>query len=163
MGSWRSVVGSWRSLDVTGCHWALFKSSICTMNTMDIMYGPSVLLTIFAIWDFGCALSILLHIPPLNSQHISFWKDENDQTNPAASHLMAYLIFVWGWMRLLAGMGWPMEWACVSYLIEGCVFGCEVLFGRMYAKGMLVSLLSFLLAFYFNQFVSLPGSILCIH
>ena len=111
-----------------------------------IVSGAPLFLILNAVWDFGCALSIFFSIPPMNTLHADLWKDENDTANPAARHLMAYLILIWGGMRLAAGVGWPVEWACVSYLIEGVVFGGEVICGRMHWQGVWVSLSSLLLA-----------------
>ena len=61
---------------------------------------------------------------------------------------MAYLILTWGCMRLASASGAGLEWACVSYLIEGIVFVSEAMvFGRMRTvAGVAVALVSFFLA-----------------
>ncbi len=118
-----------------------------------IVSGASIFLIVNSLWDFLCVSSLLLHIPPLRSIHTAIWKDENDTYNPAACHLMACLVFVWGWMRLAAGVWGAMEWACISYLIEGFVFGSGVLSGRMLVcRGGVVSLLSLILAVVFYYY-----------
>jgi hypothetical protein len=113
--------------------------------------AAQVLLIANGVWDLCCAVSILFGVSPLQNVHMSVWKEEEDQDNTAARHLMAYLILVWGGMRLMAAGGWGLEWAWVSYLIETNVFACEtLLFERMHAgQGMAVSVASFLLVFCF--------------
>ena len=118
---------------------------------VDPLVMLNVLLIVNGVWDVCCALCILCKLPPLRYVHISLWKDEEDSTNSAASHLMAYLISVWGGMRLAAGYGLCLECAWVSYLIEAVVFASETLvFGRMHAgQGTAVALSSLFLGLCF--------------
>ncbi len=121
------------------------------MSVVYVTSGTSLFLLANSVWDFSCAFSLFLHIPPLNSMHTALWVDETDSINPAARHLMACLVFTWGGMRLAAGIGASMEWACLSYLIEGFVFGSGVATGRMRVwQGMCVSLSSLVLAVCFS-------------
>lgn len=86
----------------------------------------NALLILNAVWDFLCAWSILLDIPPLRHVHISFWKDELTVNSYAARRLLAYLILVWGTLRLESGAVGDVPYGSVaSFLLEGMVFGCE--------------------------------------
>ena len=89
-----------------------------------------------------------MDIRPLNTVHTSLWKEGEGGDTPAASHLMAYLILYWGCMRLASASGAPIEWAVVSFLVEGVVFACEgLIFGKVHAaQGMAVAFVSFGLA-----------------
>ncbi len=117
------------------------------------------LLVVDGVSNLCCAFSLLFHVSPLQAVCTSLWKVDDECSNDTASHFMAYLILVWGAMRLLAGLGWGLEWACVSYLIEVNVFACEtLLFERMhFAQGMGVSVSSFLLALCIYYMASLQG------
>ncbi len=92
-----------------------------------------------AAWDFSCALSILLHVPPLDCVHSSLYKKE---LSTPARGLLACLLLSWGCMRLGAG-------ARTSYLLEAAMFAYEVCVSRRVhaARGGFVSLLSLALAF----------------
>lgn len=113
------------------------------------------LLLVNGVYDILCGICTLFNIPPLNILHTSCWKDEEDNSNKAASHLMAYLIFVWGAMRLASAAGAGIVWACASFLIEGVVFATETLvFGTMHtAEGMGIAFASFVLLFCYSFFV----------
>lgn len=108
-----------------------------------------VLLIIQAVWDFGCAWSILLHIPPLWHVHISFWKDESNVSNEVARRLLAYLILVWGALRLEgATVGGVPYGPTASFVLEGVVFGCETFVFRTVwlGKGACVTIVCFVMA-----------------
>ena len=66
---------------------------------------------------------------------------------------MGYLIFVWGGMRLASAAGAGVEWALVSFLIEGVIFGTETLvFGTMHtADGTAVAFVCFALLFCYSS------------
>lgn len=101
---------------------------------MDLLVALNIVLIVNGIWDVCCVLCILFKLPILQFVHVSLWKNEEDSSNAAASHLMAYLISVWGGMRLAAGYRWCLECAWVSYLLEAAVFASETLvFERMHA------------------------------
>ena len=120
------------------------------MNTEKKSSLLAYILAVNACWDFACAFSILTKLSPLSTVHTNLWKDSEDRDSEVTSHLMAYLIFCWGSMRL-AGAAWGMtELAVFSYVIEGALFACETMFfGTLhYEPGMTVSFVSFWCAFY---------------
>jgi hypothetical protein len=73
-----------------------------------------------ALWDFACGLSILTQSEPLGRVHTGLWLSKSERDSPAASHLMAYLVFCWGFLRLLGALGAARGVALFSYLLE-CV------------------------------------------
>ena len=101
-----------------------------------------------ALWDFACALSILTHSEPLASMHTGLWLSEAERESAAASHLMAYLVFCWGFLRLLGALVAARGVVLFSYALECAVFASEAaLFGTMhYGRGMAVSAASAALA-----------------
>lgn len=113
----------------------------------------SMILAVNGLCDMVFSCCIFLQIPPFSLIHMSFWKDPNDRENPAARHLMGFLILMWGSMRLASSAGIGLECACASYLLEGIVFGLESLaFGRMHAgQGTAVALVSFALALWLSS------------
>ena len=119
------------------------------MNTDKKYSLLAYILAVNACWDFACAFSILTNLSPLSTVHTNLWKNSADRDSQATSHLMAYLIFFWGSLRL-AGAAWGMiEIAVFFYVLEGVVFACEtMLFGTFhYEQGMAVSFVSFWCAF----------------
>jgi hypothetical protein len=111
----------------------------------------TIILLANGIFDLSCACSIFADIPPLNTIHTSLWYDPIDSTNSAATHLMAFLIFFWGTLRIWGAFDIVCRTACsFSYLIEGMVFASEtVIFQRMhFAQGLAVSIASLFLGIY---------------
>ncbi len=94
-----------------------------------------------ALSDFACALFILTRSEPMGSMHTGLWLSKAERDSPAASHLMAYLVFCWGFLRLLGALGVARGVALFSYLLEFVVFASEAaLFDTMhYGRGMAVS------------------------
>lgn len=92
----------------------------------------SVALILNAVWDFSCALSILLDIMPLCGVHIGLWKQGVYENSALGRRLLAYLILFWGALRLEVGViGGNLKGPIISYLAEAFVFGCETfLFGE---------------------------------
>ena len=101
-----------------------------------------------ALWDFACGVSILTQSEPLGRVHTGLWLPNAGSHTPAASHLMAYLVFCWGFLRLLGALGAARGAALFSYVLESAVFASEAaLFGTMhYERGMAVSAASVALA-----------------
>ena len=118
-----------------------------------MLFVPSVstlILLANAVFDLVCSFSILANIAPLSTVHTSLWRDQIDSGNGAAAHLMAFLIFAWGTMRLWGAFDACRLAACFSYLLEGLFFASEtVVFQRMhFEKGLSVSVASLFLGIY---------------
>lgn len=110
------------------------------------------LLVVDGVYSTLCGVCTLLNIPPLNIEHITYWKNEEDNNNKAASRFMGYLFCVLGAMCLASAAGAGIVWACASFLIEGVVFATETLvFETMHtAEGMGVVFASFVLLFCYS-------------
>lgn len=122
----------------------------CVLIAMHII--PLCFLIANGVYDILCGICTLFNLPPLNILHTSCWKNEEDFQNEAACRLMGYLIFVWGGMRLASAAGAGIEWACVSFLIEGAIFATETLvFGTMHTgEGTAVAFACFGLLFFYS-------------
>lgn len=106
-----------------------------------------IIILLNCIWDFLCGFAILLDYSILSRIHTNIWINSKNKENKAAKHLMAYLILYWGSMRLF-GLIFNLKSIIIfSYIFEGLVFLFES-FNMMKTNiSLIVSLLSFIIAF----------------
>ena len=99
------------------------------------------------LWDF---LSFFLIITKQPNFHSNLWKNKSDIHNYAANNLMAYLVFLWGFMRLYGVINDLKDLIIFSYIFEGIIVLYETLVTRKikFNEGLLVSLFCFIIVIY---------------
>lgn len=109
-----------------------------------IMYNIIIL---NIIWDFACGFSIIFNIKPFSEAHNFLWINTN--TTIKERHLFAYLIILWGSMRLLGLIYDIKELIIFSYIYEGLIIMNEVIIYKSmkYEYGIIMSFISFLFGY----------------
>jgi hypothetical protein len=83
-----------------------------------------ILLITNGLYDILCAISIIMDVGPLKTLHTALFTEKIE--NPLTRHLLAYWIFTYGNIRLLAGIQSDFAIAAaVTYFIEALCFEYE--------------------------------------
>ena len=112
---------------------------------MTLTNTPVIILNI--IWDFICGFAIIFNIKPLSNAHNFLWINMNSSIKER--HLFAYLIILWGSMRLLGIIYGIRDLIIFSYIYEGIVILNETLIYKTmkYEYGFLIGIISLLFGY----------------
>jgi hypothetical protein len=99
------------------------------------------------IWDFLSSFLIITRQPNF---HVTLWKNKTDVDNYAATNLMAYLVFFWGFLRLYGILKDLKDLIIFSYIFEGLIITYETFITKRikFNEGLFISMICFIIVIY---------------
>jgi hypothetical protein len=117
------------------------------------------------VYDVFCAFCILSHSKSIFSKlHVNLFKEKYTRENPVLGRILAYWIFLYGLIRLMAGLDDDIGVQCLgvmSYCSEAFFIEYELNIGETLStwQAHFVAILSFFLAFLMAMNVYNPSCI----